>query len=309
MKSRKKFPIKKLIFLAIVTLIPLLASYFIGIYSYNRYEPTFFNEYMDSAEETTEDKIHAYLKYATYAYEKEPYFEKTIKNTNNNNDAALFQIYRGITSEESRDDDNEIVITYKVKYYFAVYNINYTEIIAIKDPTGEEKLTYNSLPSMYVKITDVNEDTYKTSASLGIPGDEVLIDDYLSTPDEDYRGRELNSKYLKWVELTPSDAFSDEVTIELIIADASSEGSASYYVVMDTITKNDFTRNIDDFDFDTLEEGFEFNNQEAGYFSYVFKTKIWWQSLIAFVLIGFITYSFYFVWQAEEMMSKKKEKK
>ena len=71
---KKRINLRKFVILFIAILIPVLAATFIGIYSYNRYTPYYFEEYMDETPETTYDKAHAFLKYNTDAYELEPYY-------------------------------------------------------------------------------------------------------------------------------------------------------------------------------------------------------------------------------------------
>jgi hypothetical protein len=62
---KNKVMLRKFIFLLIVIIIPLLATFFIGVYGYKRYQGEYAYHYMNNIEEVTESKIQGYLKFNT----------------------------------------------------------------------------------------------------------------------------------------------------------------------------------------------------------------------------------------------------
>lgn len=307
---KKGFNLRKAIVLMITILIPLLVAVGIGIYSYNRYYPYYFDSYMDSVEETTSAKAHAFLKYTSYAYDKEPYYEKDIQKDGER--ALTIQVFRSIEKITEEKDGKEVTEN-RVYYHVAVYNINYKKLISIKDPTGEDKLLYNNIPSIHVRIKDKNDDEVVKTYTLSVPNDSLFIDDYAATPSKDHNGVELSSKYLKWLTITDANEFSNEVSFEIYMSDnVKKPEEGDYYARIDLFEKNDFVSKLDNFD--DFEEGYQNNYKKAGYFAYIFKEKLWWHCLIAFALTGVISLMFYIIWNYEEQQiaaektTKKKKK-
>ncbi|MFA7367599.1 MAG: hypothetical protein WC008_04750, partial [Bacilli bacterium] len=294
------------IILLVAILIPVLSATFIGIYSYNRYTPFYFDEYMDEAPETTYDKAHAFLKYTTDAYEKDPYFNEDVMK---DGDLALtFEVYRSvaITTEKV---DGEDVTTNKIVYHFAMYNINYNKLFEIKDPTGEDKLLNNNIPQVYIKITDLSDDDNVEVISLGVPNNQLFIDDYNASPSKDYVGNNFTNKYLGWATFEGTKKFSKNVKIEVLMSDKpEDEFEALYYSVITQFEKNDFENSISTYD--SFEDGFSNDYKAAGYFEYIFKKQLWWHISLALVGTGFVSFMFYVVWNyEEEQFAKKKTKK
>lgn len=293
---KKKFSIRKIIILLIAILIPVLASTFIGIYSYNRYTPYYFDQYMNQVEESTSDKAHAFLKYTTDAYEKTPYFEENVMKDDVL--ALTVEVYRSIETVTTIVDGLK-TLTNQVHYHFAVYNVNYNKLIKIKNPSGEDKLEYNNVPQIYVKITDQKDNEKVEVLAMSVPNDSLFIKDYTATPDKDFRNNDFTNKYLKWVTFKTAGTLSNDVKIEVLMSDKpEKEAEASYYSVISQFTKNDFENKMDNFD--SFEDGYSNNYQEAGYFGYILKKQLWWHVSLALVATGFVSVMFYVVWNYEE---------
>ncbi|HHU55613.1 MAG TPA: hypothetical protein GXZ48_02830 [Acholeplasmataceae bacterium] len=289
MKNRKSK--KRYVILMIAILIPVLAGFFIGLYSYNRYQENYFYEYMKNIEEQTDSKITGYLKYTTYSLEETPFYKEDVKR--NNERVLTIEVYRAI---KNYNEDKNIIT-----YYFVVYNINYTKLIEIEDPTGEKKLLYNKLPGIYLSIEDKNNPENQKLELVGsLP--TFYIDDYESTPEKDSKGNTLNSRFVKWYEYNPDTEFSNNLSFELIVSPDPENDLSPGIITNFDLTVEREERKIDTTNF-TL--GYDNDIHKAGYFSYVFNKRIWWQSLIAFALVGIISYSFYAVWTVEEQKEKK----
>lgn len=306
--KKTKLSIKKMILIAICVLIPLLSGYFIATYAYNRYRPYYFTEYMNNVSEDTEAKLEAYLDYYTYSYEQEPYIEEVVEK--DSVEVLTFRVYRAILTSQKVDSNFESYTSYDLTYIFVIFNVNYQKLVEIEDPTLEKKLEYNNLPKIYVTIQDNEFTGNETTVTMSIPEDTVMIDDYASSPEEDYRGHELNSRFLKWGETQIDTDFSDDVTVEVYMTDSLSEEDATYHSTIVEVTATDFYQASSQLDYSGFKTGFSKDYEAAGYLAHVVKTRIWWQSLIAIVLMGLITFSFYIVWNAEETQNtNKKESK
>lgn len=302
---KKRINLRKLIILLIAILIPVLAATFIGIYSYNRYTPYYFDEYMEQANETTYDKAHAFLKYTTDAYEKNAYYKEDVLKGGET--ALTFEVYRAIEVITQKVDGKDVT-TNRVYYHFAMYNINYTKLMEIKDPTGEDKLTDSTVPQVYIKITDLNDNDNVKVISLGVPNNQLFIDDYSATPSKDYMGNDFTNKYLRWVSFDGAIDFSKEVKFEVLMSDKpDDEFEALYYSVITEFEKNDFENVLNNYE--DFEEGFNNDYKAAGYFTYILKTQLWWHVAIALVSTGFISFMFYVVWNYEEEQTPKKKTK
>lgn len=304
MKSNQKITIKSMIMLLIVILIPLLGAFFIGTYSYNRYIDDFFYEYMNDIEDDTIAKFEGYIKYASMHYEKEPIFEVDVQKDDER--VLTVAVYRSIVGYEDMDNSGNIIEYRTIVYHFLAYNINYQKLIEIKDPTGEIKLRYNQIPSIYIRLIDVANSDNTDLMTLDIPAGVMMIEDYNSSPEVDSRGEPLNSRYLKSSELVINPNFSKDIDIHVFMSEDASSSNPIYHQTITKFTLNDVERNVDTIDLSGFNKGFSGSEVNAGYFTHVFKLRIWWQSLIAFILLGFVTFSFYIVWQAEEANVKVK---
>lgn len=302
MKGKTK--IKKITFLLIVTIIPLIAAFLIGLYSYNRYQSEYIYNYMNDIEEVTDSKIKGYIKLITHSYEEEKIYSDTIKHDGD----IVFKIdvFRGVVSKVDVDTEEEYL---QLQYYVAIYDVDYEKLIEIEDPTGEKKLMYDSIPLIYIKIIDKNDSENEFVDSMKTTSAETLIEDYNSSPEEDYRGNPLNSKFVRWLEIIPSNAFTNEVDVELFMTDNLKADDRTYYSTISKFELSNYETQIEDVDVDSFTEGYSNDPLLAGYSIYIFKTKIWWQALIAFALVGLISFSFYAVWTYEERERKENIKK
>lgn len=301
---KDSFKIRRNIILAIVILIPLLASGFIGIYAYNRYQTGYFDTYMSNIEEDTNKKVHGYLKYSSSSYEEEPYYHEDVKKDGET--VLTIDVFRSIIKVTSMEGDKE-VITDELHYNFAIYNINYSRLVKLKG--ADERLSIDDLPVIYLKIKDQNDASKEEVVNVGAPQDYIFIYDYNAAPEKDSFGNEFNDQFLKWINYTNED-FSEDVTFEFVLSDnPEKEHESLYYQVITSFTKEDFKKELTKEDTNAFTKGADSDITKAGYFGFVLTTKIWWQSLIAVIVVGFISFSFYVVWKAEVELNRKKVKK
>lgn len=305
MNNTKRASVKSIILLIIVIIIPLLATTFVGIYGYNRYKPNHFSTFMNDIEDDTEKKLEGYLQYVTFEYEPEPYYITDVLKGDER--VLTFAIYRGIIEYPDLDENENIIRSQDLIYYFAAYNINYEKLIEVKDPTGETKLLYNAIPSIYISVIDQADPDNKTLLTMGVPQDSLLIDDYNATPERDYRNNVLNSRYLKWEEWTATTTFSKDITVKVFMTDDPTSTSPLDEAIIANISLENIERSPEEIhalETPVMVDGFLGDANKAGYFMFILKTKLWWQGLIAFVLVGMVSFSFYIVWQAEEEQLK-----
>lgn len=299
MKKNRVF-IKKFIIILIVTLIPLVAATLIGLYSYNRYQDDYFYEYMQKIDENAKDRIQGYIKFTTISFEEEPFYFEDVKKGSER--VLTIAAYRAIINANTNEDSEEI--EEKLVYYFVVYNINYTKLIEIDDPTGEKKLLYNNIPGIYLKITDKNNAENTITQMLGAISTRAYIKDYESSPEKDVKGNELNSRYVRWLAYEQDEEYSNDLAFELIVSEDPSEDlSPGIITTFDLEVESE----VDDIDTTDFTEGYNNSIFKAGYFNHVFKKRLWWHCLIAFAVVGVISFSFYAVWTAEENMKKVKK--
>jgi len=296
MKKDKKALIKKIVILLIVILIPLLASVGIGIYGYNRYSSEYFDVYMNKVEEDTEAKVKAYIQYISYTYEKEPFYEEEVLYKDER--VLTMKVYRVIAEGLVTNDDGEQEAIKQLQYHFTFYNFDYTKVVAIK--SLEEKLTYNNIPTIYLKVTDNDNSDNTEVLTLSVPGDMYFYEDYNAKPKKDYKGNELYS-YLQWVTYIPDEDYSNDCHFELLMSDKPSDQSnAAYYKIITEFDLENLEQDYADIDTSNFVTGYENNYKKAGYFGYILKDKLWWQVLIALAITGFISYLFYLIWTDEE---------
>lgn len=333
MEKTNKFNLGKLIFLCIVIIIPIVAAGFICSYSYKRYENTYFQAYWEKTlaenEDDTKAQFESYLKYVSHAYT----LYQTEEIEVNDSKAFDLNVYRVIYKEVD-EDKNE---NFNVKYYFMICNLDY-KVINDYNNTGldsdEQKvLTAEDLPSIYFNMYDVDTINNPNSADSKVfsSTNEPIIFDWKATPvvDETEKHTALNEyAFMYWVEcseeaLSHYSTYSKDVNIRLHV-DNDAKTSASKTIrknlifnatsdnEFNTLTLNDFYTKADqleEYNSETKEfsgyvSGYSENIIKAGYKSYVWSTYIWWQALIALVLIGAVTISFFFVWYFEEDENK-----
>lgn len=309
--KKSKIVLRKVLILILSSIIPLVSAFFVGKYSYNRYLPLYFNEYMAKGEEDTVKKIEKYLSFLTYSYDENVYHEEVVML---DEEVVLrFRIYRFVTEHTRYNNLAKPYLAYELNYAFVAYDINYQKLIEIQHPDGDHLLEYNNLPTIYINLQDEYYDGNSLDLTMGIPthpqddNSIVLIKDYNSSPEKDYKGKELNSRYIKYTDTTLSSLFTDNITVEVFMTDSLIKDDQTYKSTILTISKDDFYQTTSQVDITSYTMGSDGDSIAAGYFAHVFKTRIWWQSLIALALMSFITFSFYIVWKAEEYPHKTKK--
>ena len=336
----KKGLISKIIKLCIVVLLPLLAGLYIGVYFYGNYENTYFDYYMEKAsDENTEDRLVSYLDYITekveYTKENEKYdFYVKKEVSNEHGDLFTLSIVRAykVIEESHYNKKGEYIgvrDNYYMTYYFAIYNVNYDNVAKTLDPSGEHKLLYTELPKFEVVINNVDEEnedkvTFEMTTTANVTGESNLtvIYDYGYSPEKDSEGNKLNAgnptsmRYYVLDAKTLKDFSSDiKITVDAK-SNYSGEDQAEDEEVL-VMTKNDFYNNKTVQDSkelkDLVKSGFETVYNEdiyaAGYNKFVFGNYIWWESLLALVLVEVVCGSFVLVWNAEEEKEAAKKSK
>lgn len=331
--------ISKIIKTCIVVLIPLLAAVAVGTYAYGYYEDRFFDHYMEKAsDENTEDRLVSYLSFITerldYTKEGNEYkFYVKQKVSNEHGDLFTFSIIRGAEIVYG-DYENKLGTVvgkrdnYYVTYYFAIYDVNYDALAKTLDPSGEHKLSYTELPKLYITLEDVNDEDkvlgfdLTTVAQITGESNLTVIYDYGYSPKKDASGKELNagnptSMRYYVLEGKSLKSFSSDIKITIDVkSNYSGEDQAEDEEVL-ALTKNDFYNDkaIQDSKElkDLVKQGFEKVYNEdiyaAGYNKFVFGKYIWWESLLALVLVEVVCGSFVLVWNAEEEKEAAKKSK
>lgn len=331
--------ISKIIKTFIVVLIPLCAAVIVGTYAYGYYEDRFFDHYMEKAsDENTEDRLVSYLSFINekldYSKEGSEYnFYVKEKVSNEHGNLFTLSIIRGaeIVYGDYTNKLGTVVgkrDNYYVTYYFAIYDVNYDALAKTLDPTGEHKLLYTELPKLYITLQDANDEDIKlgfdltTVAQVTGESNLTVIFDYGYSPEKDSNNKELNAgnpTSMRYYVLQGKELKSFSSDIKVIVdvkSNYSGEDQAEDVEVFD-ITKNDFhnDKTIQDSQElkDLVKKDFETVYNEdiyaAGYAKFVFGKYIWWESLLALVLVEVVCGSFVLVWNAEEEKEAAKKSK
>ena len=335
--------ISKIIKMCIVVLIPLLAAVAVGSYAYGYYQDRFFDHYMEKAsDENTEDRLVSYLSYINqrleYKKESNDYkFYVKEKVSNEYGDLFTFSIVRGASIVyESYSNKIGTVVgkrdNYYVTYYFAMYDVNYDLLAKTLDPSGEHPLLYTELPKISVTLKDLNDEdnelSFETTTVANVTGESntTAIYDYGYSPEKDSKGKQLNagnptSMRYYVLESKSLNEFSNDIELSIELK--------SNYVGEDQVENEEvFTKEMKDmYSFETVnptgskKENYEEYKQmiedefkvvynedifEAGYSKFVFGKYIWWEVLLAIVLVEVVCGSFVLVWNAEEEKEMKK---
>lgn len=245
----KKGYLKKIIKLLIVIIIPLAAGLVTGSYAYKRYQPRFFNFYMnDASQEDTEDRLVSYLKFQNQGLEYEEkedgykfYFTENVKK--DDKDLFTFSIIRGsrVVNEAYYNKVGTYLGKkdfYYITYYIAVYNVNYEALANVLDATGEHKLLHTELPKISVEIVSKKDETrvaedgktdddvksktieLSTVASVTAESNPTVIYDYGYSPKLDSKGDKLNANNptsMRYYELplTDLEGFNKELAFNV----------------------------------------------------------------------------------------------
>lgn len=331
--------IKKLIKLAIIVIIPLIAGVITGVYAYNRYQYKFFDHYMSEAStENTEERLVTYLDFINenIEYTKEESGFKFFYNqdfSNENGNLFTLSIIRSYEMKEDVPYTNKLGTVigerdeYYVTYYLALYNVNYENVAKTLDPTGEHPLLYTELPTFTFTITDKEDDEltrteeFTTVAQITGETNFTVIYDYGYQPEKDSKNNKLNAgnpTSMKYYVLTGAqlDGYSENVEFSVSAKSAWKVDDNQVTEELSSVDFNNLYNNkylLDieenaelEAEFKKFNKGYNRDIFEAGYAKYVFGHYIWWEALIAIALLEFVCASFVLVWNAEEEKERKR---
>lgn len=286
----------KIIRLLIAIIIPLLAAVFIANYSYNWeiYRNKFEDEYMQKGA-TAEEGIENFIKFDSYLYEKEAFLVHQYKDETGK---ALFDL-KIIRTISLLDDEPKYV-----GYKFFIYNVDYESLIHLTEENVKEKTPRN----VTFKISLVPEEASPHTMTMK----DAIFTDFNTLPEHNQNGEKYMVKYNNLAGLKlPSnlklmvykgDLNYDEDTHEVKPKDVDE------YTEFINLDLSNFTFDADELNMDNFTEGLNRDVLKAGFGSYIFKTKIWWQVLVTLVVVGFISFSFLVVWEYEQQEKKNTKK-
>lgn len=289
----------KLIRLLIAIIIPLLAAVFIANYSYNWevYRNKFRDDYLQK-ELTTEGSITNFIEFDSYLYEKKPYLTHQYKNEEGK---VLFdfKIIRSISLQ-----DNEPTF---VGYKFFIYNVDYESLIHI---TNEE--VKDSTPrDINFKVSLIHGDRSPRTIYM----QDSSFQDFNALPEYNHKSEKTSYK-IKYNTIGGLDLPKE---LKLMVYQGELKYDENTHEVspkdIDEFTEfinldlNDFTFDADELSLDDFSNGFNKDVLKAGFGSYIFKKKIWWQVLVTLATVGLITFSFIIVWDYEQQEKKETNKR
>ena len=324
--------VKKIIKLAILILIPVLATFFIGWYGYDFFagKTQIKIDYYEDVQSDTKSQLEAFMKYNEYKYEKTPFYTKDVLGQN---DEVLLkmEIYRAVYEFEE-----EI----KARYIFVLYDVNGDKIL--KELTGDDSKYYNKA-GLSIKCVPLGEDfdesdsvqpfTLSTTAARTIDGvfgivdyvasevsgkDASKIDPYTAST---YTG----AIYARWnIETNFDEDFEDLFKIQLVASatnkEDSSDDAKAEKVLFEEKTTLDADENVTEdeikielnsknWNIDQMEKGYNNDEVKAGYFGWVLGHYLWWICLIALVVTFGLTYTFVAVWEYDDSTVNSKKRK
>ena len=335
----KKGLISKIIKLCIVVLLPLLAGLYIGVYFYGVYEDTYFDYYMEKAsDENTEDRLVSYLDYITekieYTKENEGYSFYVNKDVSNEHgDLFTLSIIRAYNVVEEgyynkKGDYLGVRDNYYMTYYFAIYNVNFENVAKTLDPSGEHELLYTELPAFEVVINNVDEEnenkvTFEMTTTANVTGESNLtvIYDYGYSPEKDSKGNKLNagnptSMRYYVLEAKSLSSMDSNVNVNVNVLSNWEEDAAQQIEKAVEFELTDFYNNkaiqdskeIQD-SLDGFKKAYNEDIYAAGYNKYVIGRYLWWEVLLAVLIVEVVCGAFVLVWNAETLNEEKKSKK
>lgn len=220
-------------------------------------------------------------------------------------------------------------------YYFAIYNVNFENVAKTLDPSGEHKLLYTELPAFEVVINNQNEGieeeklknnnkaTFEMTTTANVTGESNLtvIYDYGYSPEKDSKGNKLNAgnptsmRYYVLEAKSLADMDS-EVVINVNILSNWEEDAAQQIEKAVEFELEDFYNNKtiqDSKEIQNSLDGFKKAYNEdiyaAGYNKYVIGRYLWWEVLLAVLIVEVVCGAFVLVWNAETLNEEKKSKK
>ena len=311
---------KKIIILIIAIILPLVGAFMIGWYGVAvRYEPetnttvaSKFKASLNSGIITSEGRIKNYRQFENYYYDEEPLYLETIKNTAGN-DMFTLAIYRAYYYyQPSADADLEE----KIKFEVFVYNVNYNlvkDYFTLDDRTIIDEA---DMPKFTITFTPTNgKDAFTVTLSTA---SDVMIQDYNAIPewadDEETTRNYVQSSIIRITQQTALTSFSSDANIKVdaTLVVTNTDSTTTTLTSDTSLTEfylEDFESDIDDVDTSNYLKGYREASvvdtyKNAGYYKWLFLKYLWWEGLIAIVLVGLVTSTFYIVWTAEEQKSK-----
>lgn len=289
----------KLIRLLIAIIIPLLAAVFIANYSYNWevYRNKFTDDYLQK-ESTSEDSINNFIEFDSYLYEEKPYLIHQYKNEEGK---VLFEFK--IIRTISLQDDEPTFVNYK----FFIYNVDYESLVHITNDEVKE----NTPRDINFKVSLIFSDRSPRTIFL----QDTSFQDFQALPEYNHKGEKSLYK-VKYNTIGGLDIPND---LKIMVYQGELKYDEDTHEVtpkdIDEFTEfinldvDDFTFDADDLSLDDFVNGFDKDVLKAGFGSYIFKKKIWWQVIVTLVTVSIITFSFLIVWDYEQQEKKETNKR
>lgn len=329
---------KRNLLLTLVILIPILAAFLVGLYGYRsdkfgqgewqyEYDIDFLRK--STAVDEEYDSLDHFMKFLEYGvnnhyhvYDPIPVYNEEIKDSNDNKLLDLL-IFRAIYDIDKKGND-------RIQYIFVFRNIQYLQIRELFEVEAnlKEEINEQNVPTITHKViplVDGEEDgAAKTIAQISDSFLNVIDSgsdvDYISgkiaSPDEEKKEDDklvkifVGQMSFRNVEHTTEFKLVLGTEIPNILDD---KGDAIKTEMAEIVLE--LENDPEKVDYSDYKESLIQGENDNGYFLWVFKNYLWWISLIGFGSVGLITFSFYFVYKAEEKrmlleeQSKKKRKK
>ncbi len=317
---------KKIIILIISILIPLIAAVAISLYGVNyRYVPsantTVLSEFLSDMNRgivDCEGRIKNYRKMENYYYEEEPILKKDINNEEGKRILTV-AVYRNLCIYKPTANVEEKL---KTLFEVFVYNVNYDLVKSYFKLDDMEIIEKAEMPTFTVTFTPTNG---KEEFTIELRNrSNVVIPDYDSVPEyanETTKTRNyVQSNVFREYETTNTlSTFSDDanITIKASISVTNADKTTTSIEADKPIAEEyiaDFNHKGEEMDEKQLKVGYRESSvdatyKNAGYYKWLVKRYLWWEALIAFLLTGVITGTFYLVYVSEENSKKTKKKR
>ena len=317
---------KKIIILIISILIPLIAAVAISLYGVNyRYVPsantTVLSEFLSDMNRgivDCEGRIKNYRKMENYYYEEEPILKKDINNEEGKRILTV-AVYRNLCIYKPTANVEEKL---KTLFEVFVYNVNYDLDKSYFKLDDMEIIEKAEMPTFTVTFTPTNG---KEEFTIELRNrSNVVIPDYDSVPEyanETTKTRNyVQSNVFREYETTNTlSTFSDDanITIKASISVTNADKTTTSIEADKPIAEEyiaDFNHKGEEMDEKQLKVGYRESSvdatyKNAGYYKWLVKHYLWWEALIAFLLTGVITGTFYLVYVSEENSKKTKKKR
>lgn len=321
----------KIIVTIIFTIIPVILTILIGVYSYKRYEKGYFidNFLLKEKEANEIELMTKYLKYETVKFEEKDVLVKEVLNEENKRYCTLRvrRAYVSFKEEVSESGKKSFVNKNEVICFFYLTDID--EVLLNKkikdengDPFDEKDITKTqfSLKLIYSKNLGINytinfNDPYPLNSTASKESYPMI--ESTTVPKENKDGKKFN--FAMRVALFIGDSKKGKLSD---LVNGKKEGNAFLRLTIGSKNIDILNGNKDDkdcFEFKDLAEreqelnaimGANRNVYKIGYSKYVFGKYAWWQCLVAFVVSSIFSFGFLAsILAAEKELKNKKEKK